>query len=237
MSALPSSFALRPQPSPTSRPGRHPSNIGADPVKSGLVSSLNRPNGNVTGVAALIESLGPKRLGLIHELLPDAGAVGVLFNPNSPTAEPQLEEIKLAARSISMPLHIVGARSTGDQLDEAFAALDHQGTDPLLVVPDPMLIDGRTRLVALANTRHIPTLYPIREFVEAGGLISYGTDLSEAIHQSGIYAARILKGATPTDLPVVQSVKLEMVINLKAAKAIGLEIPPTLLARADEVIE
>jgi putative ABC transport system substrate-binding protein len=212
-------------------------NVGADPVKSGLVTSLNRPVGNVTGVAALIESLGPKRLGLIHELLPDAKAVGILFNPTNPTAEDQVEELKSAARSISIPLHVVSSRATGPELNEAFAALDRQGTESLLVVPDPGLIDARTQLVELANTHQVPTLYPIREFAQVGGLSSYGTDLSEATRQSGIYAGMILKGAKPADLPVVQSVKLELVFNLKTAKMLRLEIPPTLLARADEVIE
>jgi putative tryptophan/tyrosine transport system substrate-binding protein len=212
-------------------------NIGADPIKSGLVTSFNRPNANATGVAALIESLGPKRLGLLHELLPNVGVVGILFNANNPTAEAQVEEIKEAARSIALSPQVVSVHDRGENLEEAFSILNQQRAGALLVVPDPMLIDNRDRIVALSANHAIPTIYPLREFAEAGGLISYGTDFFEAMRQSGSYAGQILKGVKPADLPVVQSVKLELVINLKTAKVLGLTIPPTLLARADQVIE
>ena len=211
--------------------------VGADPVKSALVASFNKPNGNATGAAILIESLGPKRLGLVHELLPDVRVIGILFNSTNPTAEAQLEELRTAARAIGLSLQVVSVHDKGHDLEEAFTTLDQQKAGALLVVPDPDLIDRRDRVVALAASHAIPAIYPLREFAEAGGLVSYGSDLVEAGRLGGSYAGRILRGAKPADLPVVQSDKLEMVINLKTAKALGIVVPPTLLARADEVIE
>jgi putative tryptophan/tyrosine transport system substrate-binding protein len=211
--------------------------IGADPIKFGLVTSFNKPNGNVTGVAILIQELGPKRLGLVHDLLPDAKVIGILFNPTNPNAETQLEELRTAARSIGLSLQAVGIRNAGHELETAFSNLNEQRVGALIIVPDDTLQDSRAQIVALAASHNIPAIYPLRYFAEAGGLISYGSDLVAGNRQQGAYAGQILNGAKPTDLPVVQSVKLELVINLKAAKTLGLEIPPTLLARADEVIE
>jgi putative tryptophan/tyrosine transport system substrate-binding protein len=211
-------------------------NVGADPVKAGLVSSFNRPGGNLTGISALIESLGPKRLGLLNELLPKASVIGVLANAGNPTAEAQVAEIKAAAQTIAQQLFVVSLRDKND-LDTEFSYLARGRVGALLVVPDPVLIDNRAQIVALAARYAIPTIYPVRDFVEVGGLASYGTDLADASREGGVYTGQILHGAKPGDLPVVQAVKLELIFNLKTAKSLGLEIPPQLLARADEVIE
>jgi putative tryptophan/tyrosine transport system substrate-binding protein len=211
-------------------------NVGADPVKAGLVASFNRPGGNLTGVAGLIEALGPKRLGLLNELLPKVPVIGVLANASNPTAQTQVEEIKAAAQTIARQLYVVSVRDKND-LDTDFTILAQDGVGALLVVPDPVLIENRAQIVALAARHAIPAIYPVRDFADAGGLVSYGTDLADAMRQGGVYTGEILRGAKPSDLPVVQSVKLELIINLKTAKALGLEIPPQLLARADEVIE
>jgi putative tryptophan/tyrosine transport system substrate-binding protein len=211
--------------------------IGADPVKSGLVTSFNKPNGNVTGVTILIQELGPKRLGLVHDLLPDAKVIGILFNPTNPNAETGLEELRTAARSIGLSLQAVGVRNAGHELETAFSNLNEQRVGALIIEPDDMLQESRARIVALAASHTIPAIYPLRYYAEAGGLISYGSDLVDGNRQQGAYAGRILNGEKLADLPVVQSVKLELVINLKAANTIGLDIPPTLLARADAVIE
>jgi putative tryptophan/tyrosine transport system substrate-binding protein len=211
--------------------------IGTDPVKTGLVTSFNKPGGNATGVAILIQSLGPKRLGLLHELLPDAEVIGILFNPTNPTAETQLEELRTAARSLGLSLQAIGIRNAGHELETAFSKFNEQRVGALIIEPDDILNNSRAQIVALAARHAIPAIYPLRYYAEAGGLISYGSDFIEANRQTGAYVGQILSGAKPADLPVVQSVKLELVINLKAAKTLGLEIPPTLLARADEVIE
>jgi putative ABC transport system substrate-binding protein len=211
--------------------------IGADPVKTGLVTSFNKPGGNATGVAILIQSLGPKRLGLLHDLLPDAEVIGILFNPTNPNAETGLEELRTAARSIGLSLQAVGIRNAGHELETAFSKLNEQRVGALIIEPDDILNDSRAQIVTLAASHAIPAIYPLRYYAEAGGLISYGSDFIEAYRQTGAYVGQILSGAKPADLPVVQSVKLELVINLRTAKALGLEIPPTLLAHADEVIE
>jgi putative tryptophan/tyrosine transport system substrate-binding protein len=196
--------------------------IGTDPVKSGLVTSFNKPNGNVTGVTILIQELGPKRLGLVHDLLPDAKVIGILFNPANPNAEIQLEELRTAARSVGLSLKAVGIPNAGYELETAFAHLNEQRLGALIIVPDDMLQDSRAQIVALAASHTIPAIYPLRYFAEAGGLISYGSDIFEAARQQGAYVGQILNGTKPADLPVVQSVKLELVINLKTAKSLGL---------------
>jgi putative ABC transport system substrate-binding protein len=211
--------------------------IGVDPVKSGLVTSFNKPNGNATGVVTLVSSLGPKRLGLMHDLLPHLKGIGILFNPTNPAAEDQVEELRTAARSLALPVQAVGIHDAGRDLEAAFSNVNEQQISGLIVVPDDILDNNRTQIAALAASHAIPTIYPRREYADAGGLISYAADFLEAARQTGAYAGQILSGAKPADLPVVQSVKLELVINLKAAKMLGLEIPPMLLARADEVIE
>ena len=209
---------------------------GDDPVKLGLVSSLNRPDGNATGVAVFVASLLPKRLQLLRELFPTASTVGFLMNPNWPSSDVQLAEVQQAADALGVRLHVVRA-GTAVEIDEAFSVLGHQRPDALMTGADPFFQVRRDQLVALAARYAIPTMYEWREFVAAGGLISYSPDRKDTMRQMGIYAGRILHGAKPSELPVMQAVKFELVINLKTAKALGLTIPPTLLARADEVIE
>jgi putative ABC transport system substrate-binding protein len=211
--------------------------FGDDPVKFGLVTSLNRPGGNVTGITFLTSQLDSKRLGLLREIVPQAtGGIAVLLNHTNTNAESQLTEVKQAGRALGLQLHIVNASSEGE-FDPAFAAIAQTGAGALLVAGDPFYFSRREKLVALAARHAIPTMYDFRAYAEAGGLASYGTDLTEAYRQVGVYAGRIIKGEKPADLPVMQSVRFEFVINLKIAKALGLEIPPSLLARADEVIE
>ena len=211
--------------------------FGDDPVKFGLVTSLNRPGGNVTGITFLTSQLDSKRLGLLREIVPQAtGGIAVLLNHTNTNAESQLTEVKQAGRALGLQLHIVNASSEGE-FDPAFAAIAQTGAGALLVAGDPFYFSRREKLVALAARQAIPTMYDFRAYAEAGGLASYGTDLTEAYRQVGVYAGRIIKGEKPADLPVMQSVRFEFVINLKTAKALGLDVPPTLLARADEVIE
>jgi putative ABC transport system substrate-binding protein len=210
--------------------------MGDDPVAAGMVASLNRPGGNVTGVSVLTSQIGAKRLGLLRELLPRPVVIGLLLNPNSPTAATQVQELEEAARTIGQKLAISKA-SNDAELDVAFALLVQQGIGGLLVAADPYFDTQRARIIAFASNNRLPSIYHLREYALAGGLLSYGVSLTEAYQQVGIYAARILKGAKPADLPVQQVVKFELVINLKAAKAIGFEFPPTFSARADEVIE
>ena len=208
---------------------------GADPVKVGLVASFNRPGGNVTGVH-LIGALETKRLELLHQLVPGAASIGVLVNPKFPDVDRQLRELQEAAGVINRQIHVVRA-STESEIDVAFATIVQQGVGALLVASDPFFSSRREQLVALASRYRLPTIYNQREFAENGGLVSYGTDFADGYRQAGIYVGKILKGAKPVDLPVVQPTKFELVINLKTAKALGLEVPPMLLATADEVIE
>ena len=210
--------------------------MGSDPVKLGLVASLNRPGGNITGIAIWTDQLEPKRLGLLHELMPKAKMIGVLLNPNFAPAVRASQEIRKAAETIGQQITIANA-ATPTELDAAFARLVAQRAEALLVGADPFFDTQRNQIIALAAQYRMPAFYQFREYAVAGGLISYGIDLADAYRQYGAYAARILKGANPADLPVMQSVKFEFVTNLQAAKALGLEILPTLSARADEVIE
>jgi putative tryptophan/tyrosine transport system substrate-binding protein len=207
-----------------------------DPVKLGLVDSLNRPGGNVTGFSAFTSLLGIKRLELIRQLLPTKALIAVLVNPNNPNANVDATELQDAAHTLGQSISLVGA-GTETEIDEVFATFSDRRVAALLVNTDAFFIARRDQFVSLAAKNAIPTIYAQREFVVAGGLISYGVSLAEIYREVGIYAGRILKGEKPANLPVVQPTKLEFVINLKAATALGLTIPPNLLAIADEVIK
>jgi putative ABC transport system substrate-binding protein len=209
---------------------------GGDPVKDGLVASLSRPAGNLTGISLFLNTLGPKRLELVREMVPNAAVIGLLINPSNPNAEDQSKDAQRATRALGLQLHIVSASSERD-LDAAFASLVQQRADALIVAADPFLFNRRDQLVALAALYAVPAIYDLREYATMAGLISYGNSLTDAYRQAGIYTGRILKGAKPADLPVIQPTKFDLIINLKTAKAPGLTMPPTLLARADEVIE
>ena len=211
--------------------------VGDDPVKLGLVASLARPGGNATGVNSFNTEVVTKRLGLLHDLLPKAVRIVVLVNPaNAPIAEATLREVPEAARALGLQIRVLNA-STSREIEAAFASLGRDPADALYVPGEGFFISRRVQFATLATRYGIPSIYSIREFPEVGGLMSYGTDGLETWHQVGIYTGRILKGAKPADLPVLQSSKFEFVINVQTARALGLEIPPTLLARADEVIE
>ena len=210
---------------------------GGDPVQMGLVSSFHRPDGNVTGFYFLVTELVAKRLALLHELLPRAERVAVLVNPtNAATAEPTARDVAVAGRALSLDIQVFNA-STREEIDSAFAAFLRWRADALFVGPDPLFNTERAQLVTLAARHALPASYFQRDQVEANGLMSYGPDYAESYHQAGVYVGRLLKGARPADLPVQQPTKYELVINLKTAKALGIEVPPTLLARVDEVIE
>ena len=209
---------------------------GDDPVRLGLVASLNRPDGNATGVNIFTVELEPKRLELLRELTPTAALTAVLLNPTNTFSERQSKDVEEAARAAGLKFHIVHA-STEPELDTAFARIAQIGAGALLVGADPFFNSRRDRVVALAARDAIPAIYELRDFAAAGGLMSYGTNLIEDYRQVGTYSGRVLKGDKPGDLPVVRSTRFEFVINLKTAKALGLDVPPALLARADEVIE
>jgi putative ABC transport system substrate-binding protein len=210
--------------------------VGFDPVAAGLVASFNRPGGNATGMTLITGPLGQKRIELVRELAPKAIAVAMLANPFSPDAAPEIRDVQAAAQANGLQVKMYTA-STQTELGVAFNAISAQRPDALLVGSDPFFVIRREEVVALAARLGVPAIYPFREFVESGGLISYGTNIASAYRGAGIYTGRILKGANPADLPVVQPTKFELVINLKTANTLGMDIPPTLHARSDEVIE
>jgi putative tryptophan/tyrosine transport system substrate-binding protein len=211
-------------------------NVADDPVGLGLIASLARPGGNLTGVTILVAELTAKRLELLRELVPGAVHLAVLSNPNNPAGDMTLRELDAAARAIALQLQVFKA-STSREIDAAFATFARKRPDALFVTGDALFLSRRVHLALLAAFHHIPTTFALRDFVEAGGLMSYGASLSDAYRQVGLYAGRILKGAKPTDLPVVRASKFELVINAETARMLGLTVPPTLLATADEVIE
>jgi putative tryptophan/tyrosine transport system substrate-binding protein len=209
---------------------------GVDPVKMRLVASLNRPGGNVTGIAWLSLTLDAKRLQLLNELVPGVTALAILLNPTFPDATEQLSKVQDAARTIGQPITILNARNVSE-IDAAFQTFVQMQLGTLLVGTDPFLVSRREQIVGLAARHGIPAIYDGREFTVAGGLMSYGASFPDAVRQVGVYTGRVLKGEKPADLPVLQPTKFEFVINLATAKALGLTVPPSLLAIADEVIE
>ena len=209
---------------------------GNDPVKGGLVASLNRPGSNVTGVTFLSNELGTKQLGLLRDLRPQAERIAVFVDPNWPLTEPFLSEVQAAGSAIKKQIEVLYA-STGRDIDRVSATLAQKPVDVLLVGPSALANNRRVQLVTLAAYHRLPAIYPLREYAEAGGLMSYGTSITDAHRQAGVYAVRILKGEKPADLPVMQATKFEFVVNLNTANTFGLTFPPGLLATADEVIE
>jgi putative ABC transport system substrate-binding protein len=210
--------------------------MGADPVAAGVVDSLNRPSGNITGISVLTVATVSKRLGLLRDLLPTAKVIGLLLNPTSPPIQPVVDELEAAVRPLGLTLH-VGRASNERDFDEAFATLAQRRVGALIVHSDPYFRTRTGQIVALAARHAIPAIYSDRDYARAGGLISYGPSIIDAYRLQGVYAAKILKGEKPADLPVMQSTKFDFVINLRTAKALGLDIPPTVLALADEVVE
>jgi putative ABC transport system substrate-binding protein len=210
--------------------------LSSDPIKLGIVGSLNRPGGNITGFWAYTSLLGTKRLELMRQLLPENASIAVLVNPDNPNADLDVTELQNAARTLGQSITFVRARSE-PEIDAAVATLGERRASALLVNTDPFFLARRDQFVSLAARNKMPAIYAQREFVAAGGLISYGANLADGYRQVGIYAGRILKGEKPADLPVVQPTKFEMAINLKTAKALGLDIPAKVLALADEVID
>jgi putative ABC transport system substrate-binding protein len=211
--------------------------VGDDPVKHGLVASLSRPGANVTGINFFSSEVTAKRLGLLRELLPKAARIGVLVNPtNVEITERTVKDVNAAAEALGLQIQVLNA-SNGNELDAAFTTLVSGRADGLLIGADAFFVSRRVQIAILAARHMVPAIYTIGDYAEAGGLISYGTDVTDSVRQQGVYVGRILKGSKPADLPVVQSTKFKLVINLRTAKALGLEVPPTLLSRADEVIE
>jgi putative ABC transport system substrate-binding protein len=210
--------------------------VGQDVIRSGLVVSVNRPVGNATGVTLFVPQLVPKQMELLHRIVPDAAVIAVLMNPDNPTVLPDPPDLEKAARANKMKLLLLNA-TTVDGIDAAFAAMTSQRASGLLVPGDVFFTSRRAQIVALAARNAVPAIYPFRENVAAGGLMSYGNNLNDTASLAATYVARILKGEKPGDLPVIQPTKFQLVLNLKTAKALGLAIPPTLLAIADEVIE
>lgn len=209
---------------------------GSDPIASGLVSSLNRPTANVTGIAFQFTLLGGKQLQLLHELLPKARVVGTLANLNNPNAQPQVRDLQAAADTLGIQLIVLGT-GTEREIDRAFTTLPQRRIAAMIVTADGFLISRQEQLLAQAARHSVPAMYPLRQYVDAGGLMSYGANLREALRMAGNYVGRILKGARPTDLPVDQPTQYELVINMKTAKALGLTVPSSLLLQADQVME
>jgi ABC-type uncharacterized transport system substrate-binding protein len=210
--------------------------IGGDPVSQGLAASFSHPGGNTTGFTLLTNQLEPKRLGLLRQFLPQAAIIGFLVNPGFPPSERQLADAQTAARAMGLQIHVLRADADGD-IDAAFETITRERIAAVLVAAAPFFDTRRAKLVALAARHAVPAMYHFREFADAGGLVSYGIDPAEVYRQVGVYAGRVLKGAKPADLPVMQATKFEFVINLKTARALGLEVPLGLTAAADEVIE
>jgi putative tryptophan/tyrosine transport system substrate-binding protein len=210
--------------------------LGGDAVQAGLVARLNRPGGNITGVTIIGVEMGPKRVELARELLPNAKALAMLINSKFPLALDEARDMEAAARSLDLRMTVLDANTERD-IDAAFATLTPQSVDALLINTDPFLLGEREQIVQLAARHNLPTIYFLREFVEAGGLMSYGPNIANGYRQAGIYVRRILKGEKVGDLPVIQPTKFELVINLRTARTLGLEIRTNLLVRADEVIE
>jgi putative tryptophan/tyrosine transport system substrate-binding protein len=209
---------------------------GSDPVAQGLVGSISRPGGNLSGVTTMAAELGPKRLELLHEMVPAATAIALLVNPANPSSMNLAKDVQAAADTLGLQIHVLDARTERD-LDTAFATLVRLQPGGLAIAPDPFFTGHGEKLAAMTARQMIPTIYQGREFVEAGGLMSFGGSFTESYRQLGVYAGRMLKGEKPADLPVQQATKVELVINLKTAKAFGIAVPMTLLGRADEVIE
>ena len=209
---------------------------GADPVQAGLVASIARPGGNVTGVSNMNVEIGAKRFGLLLELVPAAMRVAVLVNPDNPLTEPFVADVQAVATATGRQLDVLHTRSNRD-IDVAFASLMQKRADALIVGPDTLFRDRRVQLATLTARHALPAIYPVREWVDVGGLMSYGASFTDLFRQVGIYAGHILKGEKAPNLPVMRATKFELIINLQTAKVLGLEVPPTLLARADEVIE
>jgi putative ABC transport system substrate-binding protein len=209
---------------------------GSDPIGAGLVSSINRPTGNITGIAPMFTLLGTKNLELLYEVAPKATVIGALANLSNPNAEHQVKDLEAAVRILG-PKLVVLAGSNEREIDSSFATIAERQIGALVVIADGFLISRRDQIVTLAARYAVPTMYPLSQYVGAGGLMSYGANLSDAFLQTGIYVGKILRGANPADLPVLQPTKLEFVINLKTAKGLGLTVPPKLIALADEVIE
>ena len=210
--------------------------IGADPVKSGLVASLNQPGGNLTGLSFFTNQMESKRLGLLHEIAPKAELIGVLLNSNNPFFDNQIKDVETASRAVGLKIDVRRASNEHD-IAAAFSAFAQLRVGAVLVGADPYFNSQRSLVIAPATQLRLPAIYEWREYVEAGGLMSYGTSLTEAYRQAADFVIRILKGAKPADLPVLQSTKFEFIINLKTAKQIGIDVSPGLSARADAVIE